>query len=66
MVVYGSQEELLSRGVDAAKLLGLMKKNGQERDEFVYEDDEEIEEIDKGGSDMHASVKVWILHYLMQ
>ena len=45
---YGSQSELISQGVNPAHLLGL-KKEKEERDEFLCKgDDDEDEDEEKG------------------
>ena len=48
MEAYGSQSELISQGVNPAHLLGL-KKEKEERDEFLCKgDDDEDEDEEKG------------------
>ena len=43
MEAYGSQSELISKGVNPANLLGLMKEK-EERDEFLCKGDDNEDE----------------------
>ena len=47
MEAYGSQSELISQGVNPAHLLGL-KKEKEERDEFLCKGDDDEDEEEKG------------------